>query len=119
MVKDLINNTIKNIKYYKIKNIKNIYNCSTNIVKFSDEFDSNEKEIKFFLRTKMYENEKVLSKNNKGKKIIKNLFKKISDKPKNFLNNRKLKNKDKFRVIADFISGMTDRYAINLYNNLK
>ena len=26
---------------------------------------------------------------------------------------------DKFRAISDFISGMTDRYAINLYNNFK
>jgi dGTPase len=27
--------------------------------------------------------------------------------------------KDKYRAISDFISGMTDRYAINLYNNYK
>jgi dGTPase len=26
---------------------------------------------------------------------------------------------DKYRAISDFISGMTDRYAINLYNNYK
>ena len=28
-------------------------------------------------------------------------------------------NKNKNRSIADFISGMTDRYAINLYNSTK
>jgi dGTPase len=27
--------------------------------------------------------------------------------------------KDKYRAISDFISGMTDRYAINLYNDNK
>jgi len=27
--------------------------------------------------------------------------------------------KDKYRAISDFISGMTDRYAINLYNNYR
>ena len=27
--------------------------------------------------------------------------------------------KDKHRAISDFISGMTDRYAINLYNDIK
>ncbi len=27
--------------------------------------------------------------------------------------------KNKERAISDFISGMTDRYAINLYNNYK
>ena len=38
--------------------------------------------------------------------------------PKKFIKNQKI-NKDKFRSVSDFISGMTDRYAINLYNNLK
>jgi len=27
--------------------------------------------------------------------------------------------KDKYRAIADYISGMTDRYAINIYKSLK
>ena len=35
------------------------------------------------------------------------------NKPKKFLNDDQLKN-DTNRAIADFISGMTDRYAINL-----
>ena len=37
----------------------------------------------------------------------------------NFFNKNQKINKDKFRSVSDFISGMTDRYAINLYNNLK
>ena len=48
MVKDLINNTLKNIKYYKINNIKKVYNCSDNIVKFSDKFNLIDQEIRFF-----------------------------------------------------------------------
>ena len=119
MVKDLINNTIKNIKYYKIKNLKNVYNCPTKLVSFSSKFEEIEQEIRFFLRSKMYDNKNVLIKNNKGKKIIKTLFKFISKNPKKFLSKYKFKKKEKFRVIADFISGMTDRYAINLYNNYK
>ena len=30
-----------------------------------------------------------------------------------------LKNEQKERVIADFIAGMTDRYAVNLYKKIK
>ena len=71
-----------------------------------------------FLRVKMYNNKKVLSKNTKGQKIIKYLFAYICKNPKKFIKNQKI-NKDKFRSVSDFISGMTDRYAINLYNNLK
>ena len=53
---------------------------------------------------------KVLLEQSKNNKIIKN--------PKKFIKNKQLAN-DKYRNISDFISGMTDRYAINLYNNIK
>jgi dGTPase len=46
------------------------------------------------------------------------IFKIIKSNPKKFLTKDQL-TKDKFRAISDFISGMTDRYAINLYNNFK
>ena len=66
----------------------------------------------------MYNNKKVLKKNNKGKLIIKKLFNKIQKNPKKFISKEKL-NIDKNRSISDFISGMTDRYAIKLYNNIR
>jgi len=44
---------------------------------------------------------------------ITNLFNNIRKNPKKYLNNEQLKF-DKYRSIADYISGMTDRYAINL-----
>ena len=50
--------------------------------------------------------------------IIKKLFNEISKKPKKFLTYLPLKH-NKYRSIADYISGMTDRYAINLYNKIK
>ena len=59
-----------------------------------------------------------LIKNNKGKKIIKKLFDRINNNPKKYLNKDQLK-LDKHRATADFISGMTDRYAISLYNKIK
>ena len=118
MVQDLINTTIKNIKSLKIKNNKDIYKAYDHIVSFSETFINSESEIKYFLRSKMYNNKEVLIKNNKGKKIIKKLFHEISKKPKKFLNKSQLK-LGKFRAIADFISGMTDRYAISLYKSVK
>ena len=50
--------------------------------------------------------------------IIKKLFNIIKSNPRKFLTKDQL-TKDKFRAISDFISGMTDRYAIKLYNNYK
>ena len=118
MIKDLINNTKKNLSYNKIKSLKDINKTSFLIVDFSDKIKKSENEIRYFLRSKMYNNKNVLTKNNKGKSIIKKLFNKIKQNPKKFISKDQL-SKDKYRAISDFISGMTDRYAINLYNNIK
>ena len=66
----------------------------------------------------MYKNKKVLHKNNRGKLIVKKLFEKVKKNPKKFISKDQL-SINKYRAISDFISGMTDRYAINLYNSIK
>ena len=118
MIKDLIYNTKKNLINNKIKSLKDINKTSFLIVDFSDKIKKSENEIRYFLRSKMYNNKNVLTKNNKGKLIIKKLFNKINQNPKKFISKDQL-SKDKYRAISDFISGMTDRYAINLYSNIK
>ena len=117
MVEDVINNTLLNIKVNKIKKYSDIINNKKQIVSFSNKFKSIEQEIKLFLRLKMYNNRSVLNKNNNGKKIITKLFSEILNKPKKYINN--YQNKDQFRSISDYISGMTDRYAIQLHKSLK
>ena len=118
MVKDLITNSMKNLKQKKISTKKDIYNSKSNIIAFSSEFNHVESEIRYFLREKMYNNRSVLKKNNNGKKIIRFLFKTISKNPSKFIEKNKLKN-DLYRSTSDYISGMTDRFAINLYNKIK
>ena len=94
-----------------------MYLLNKPIVSFSNKFLYIEKEVRFFLRSKMYNNKKVLLKNNQGKMIINKLFNTIKNKPKKFMTADQLKN-DSNRAIADFISGMTDRYAINLQKSI-
>ena len=118
MIRDLLSNTQKNLKDLKIRSYKDIGKSDKVIVCFSDKIHGTEKEIKSFLRTKMYNNKCVLRKNQSGKIIIKKLFGIIKSNPRKFLSKDQL-TKDKYRAISDFISGMTDRYAINLYNNFK
>jgi dGTPase len=118
MIRDLLNNTQKNLKKFKIKSQKDVSKNNQLIVCFSDKIHNTENEIRLFLRTKMYNNKSVLRKNQRGKMIIKRLFGIIKSNPKKFLTKDQL-TKEKFRAISDFISGMTDRYAINLYNNFK
>ena len=118
MIKDLLKNTQKNIKRLKIISYKDVVKSKETIVCFSNKIQNSENEIRSFLRQKMYDNKKVFKKNQNGKLVIRKLFKLIKSNPKKFIPNDRL-TKDKYRAISDFISGMTDRYAINLYNDNK
>ena len=119
MVRDVIINTKKNLKEKKIKNIKDIYNHKDLLVNFSEKMNFFDITIKSFLKERMYFSKNVLKKTNMGKKIIKFLFLKIKKNPSKFINKNIYKKNNFERSICDFIAGMTDRYAINLYNKLK
>ena len=119
MVKDVILNTKKNIKKEKINSIKDIYHSKNLLVTFSKEMKLFDISIKSFLRERMYFSKNVLKKTNYGKKIIKILFLKIKKNPSKFIKKSLYQKKNIERNICDFIAGMTDRYAINLYNSLK
>ena len=131
MVVDVINTTNKNLKKSSPQSINDIYKQDHLIVDFSDKMKKIDKQIKYFLKRNMYNHKMVVVNTNKGKRIINGLFKYLSKNPrkhisKDLLKNSKdhisedfFKNEQKERVIADFISGMTDRYAINLHKKIK
>ena len=119
MVKDIIITTQKNIKNYKIKNLDNVYNATFRIVSFSKKMKNFDKKIKKFLRKKMYYHKNVQANTFLGKKIINKLFFLISKNPEKYINVSKYDKSNIARSICDFIAGMTDRYAINLYNKIK
>ena len=78
-----------------------------------------DKKIKSFLKQKMYFHKDVNSKTNYGRKVIKRLFFQIKKNPQKYINIKKYDNSNFERIICDYIAGMTDRYAINLYNQIK
>jgi len=119
MVIDTILNTKINIKKYKINSIKDIYKSKNLLVTFSKEMQLFDKSIKLFLRERMYFHMNVIKKTNKGKKIIRFLFLKIKKNPSKFIKKSIYQRNNIERNICDFIAGMTDRYAIKLYNSLK
>ena len=119
MVKDVIKTTKYNIKKYHLNNLNKVYRAHYPIVNFSKQMNKFDKKIKHFLRQKMYYNKKVKKNTNQGKKIIKKLFLAIQRNPSKYINVSKYDKSNIARSICDFIAGMTDRYAINLYNKIK
>jgi len=119
MVSDVIKTTQNNIKLNKIRILKDIYELDKNVVSFSKNMKVFDLKIKRFLKEKMYFHKSVNTKTNYGRNIIKSLFFKIKKSPKKYININKYKNSNLERIICDYIAGMTDRYAINLYNKIK
>ena len=117
MVDDLIRNTKQNIQNFKIKNCYEILELDKPLVIFGDEMKNKEKKLKVFLKNKMYNHPKVKTMNFKAKKIVSDLFDLYIDEPyllptgwRNFKNEN-----EKYVNVSDYISGMTDNYAINIH----
>jgi len=119
MVIDVINTTNKNLKKSNPQSINDIYEQDRLIVDFSDKMKKIDKQIKVFLKLNMYNHKKVVVNTNRGKRIINDLFNYLSQNPRKYIAESLFKNEQKERVIADFIAGMTDRYAINLHKKIK
>jgi dGTPase len=119
MVVDVINTTNKNLKLCNPQTISDIYIQDSLVVDFSDKMKKIDNEIKEFLKHNMYNHKKVIISANKGKIIINDLFKHLLKNSKKYINKNMFKNEHKERVIADFVAGMTDRYAINLHKKIK
>jgi len=119
MVVDVIKTTMKNIKKSNPQTISDIYKKDHMLVAFSNKIKETDLQIKDFLKRKMYNHKKVLLNTNKGKKTINDLFKYLCKRPKKYISKDLLDKNNKERAIADFIAGMTDRYAINLHKSIK
>tara|TARA_X000000950_G_scaffold22442_1_gene24059 strand:- start:67 stop:1206 length:1140 start_codon:yes stop_codon:yes gene_type:complete len=117
MIDDLIKNTQENLKKFKILSANDIVSLDKSVVCFSDSMKKNEIELKKFLKEKMYMHPKIRTMTLKAKRIISDLFDLfISESdllPEKW---KKFNNKEqRYFVVCDYISGMTDKYAINTH----
>ncbi len=116
LVTDLIENSQKQINIEKIKNIDDVYKRKFNVINFSNDVKNGLKEIKEFLKFKMYNHNNVKKWNIKSEQIIKELFKYFKNNLKKIPNQNH--NFSENRIIADYISGMTDKFALNIYDSI-
>lgn len=77
-------------------------------------------ELREFLYKNVYESEKVHKEFIKAKKVVEELYYHMLEKDKVFEKKTPAYPPDtpKERIACDFIAGMTDRYALNLYENI-
>ena len=127
LVCDLIDNTFNNIRDSKIITLDDVRTCQHPVVAFSLQIKTQMSELKSFLHTNLYQHEQVNKMSTNAKQVITNLFQKFFNHPEllpeehreKALARNKIGGKDAFaRVIADYIAGMTDRYAQIEYSRI-
>lgn len=116
----VINQTLENIKKKDVKSPQDVRKLSASIVGFSKDEVKEFNQLRNILEKEVYQHPDVLLMIEKGREIIRSLFNKFKDNCKLLpreVQERIAKNKkDKLRYISDYISGMTDRYAMDIYN---
>ncbi|KEC54492.1 deoxyguanosinetriphosphate triphosphohydrolase [Bartonella koehlerae] len=123
MVEDIIKQSQENLARIKPTSISDVHQAEQTIVTFSPKMAAYEKELKDFLFKNLYYHDQVLNRRNAAKRIVQKLFecyyKNPHVMPENWHNKTAhLTNQELARLIADFLSGMTDHYALREYQRL-
>ena len=118
LVDDLCRTSLSLIKLSKPKTVDEV-RLNDPMIDFSTEMEEKQLELKQFLRKSLYLHPKVREMTDKAAKTIEGLFELYMDDlsliPSDY---QSIGKEEKPRVIADYIAGMTDRYAIREYKKL-
>lgn len=123
MVNDILEESKRRLSALQPETVDDIRGASQSVISFSDEMKEFDKRLKSFLMQNMYRHYKVNRMSSKAKRIITDLFELFQNEPECLptewqapgIMENPLK---RARHVADFIAGMTDRYAIREHRRL-
>jgi dGTPase len=120
LVVDLINTSRDNIRQAGVQSIADVRNAPP-LIAFSDAMKQEAQALKRFLRKNLYQHYQVNRMTSKARRIITDLFGIFISGPQLLPPDYQTEGDDKLeqaRKVADYIAGMTDRYAMREYRRL-
>ncbi len=118
LVTDLTGQTMDKIRAHHPGSIEAVRTAPP-LVAFSDPVRAEQQALKTFLRKSLYQHYRVQRMANKAKRVVKDLFGAFIDDPRllppEFQGRAQ---SEPARAIADYVAGMTDRYAIREHRRL-
>ncbi len=126
-VVDLIEASRRAIEELSPADVNEVRTCSEPLLRFSAEMQAQHQTLKRFLRVNLYQHYRVHRMTNKSQRVVRDLFGTIFSDPRllpldhqekvRFLAERS-GDAGRARAVADYIAGMTDRYAIAEHSKL-
>jgi dGTPase len=120
LVVDLIDTSKANIAAAAVDTIDDVRNAAP-LIAFSESMKVEAQELKRFLRANLYHHYLVNRMTSKARRIVTDLFGIFMGEPQLLPDDYQLASDDKnaqARKVADYIAGMTDRYAMREYRKL-
>ena len=114
---NLINHLVYSLLDYSKERVANYEEMP---VGFDKELETKIKKLKKILFIKMYQHKNIVRKMYAGKQAIKGLYKGLMEEEKMLPSfyYAQLSKRSKHRVVADYIASMSDRYALNFFNEM-
>lgn len=119
-ISDLLGESEHRMAESGIRDVRDVRACPRVLMWFSEGFDRRQNELGAFLREAFYRHYKIMRMTDKGKRVIRALIDEYQKNP-NLLPPDVREQFDRAEaksVIADYIAGMTDRYALREYARL-
>ena len=123
MILDLIEETRRRIAAFAPRSADEVRRLGRPLVAFSDEMRANDAALRQFLFVNMYRHFTVNRMTSKGRRVVKDLFRLLFAEPECLPPEwRRLADgkgtAKTARVVADYIAGMTDRFALDEHRRL-
>jgi len=117
-VSDLIETSRENISRYKPNDIEDVRSADHIMITMNDTARAMNLELKQFLRKSLYQHRRVQEMTENARHMVKVLFEAYMRNPELMSDNSYNNEKDMPRRIADYIAGMTDRFAIAEFDRI-
>jgi dGTPase len=120
LIVDLINSSEQQIHAAQLQSIDDVRNAGP-LIRFSDAMSVEAVLLKRFLRENLYQHYQVNRMTSKARRIVSELFSAFMQEPTLLAPNYQVPSGDEAlqaRKVADYIAGMTDRYAMREHRRL-
>jgi len=116
-VTDVISHTEELLSSHKVMNVKEVRALEMKLVSFSKPMQEKRQPLRKFLTDNLYRHYRVIRMSDKASRFLKSIFEVYLKKPEQLPPHAavRLTTEDKYRVICDYVAGMTDRYALDEY----
>ncbi len=120
MATDVIKETQVRLDQFNITDLSAVRNCAEKLCRYSEPTQQVVQDIKRLLRAKLYRHPRLVTLSNRARLIIQSIFERIHNDPTvmPLRFQHMLKSENLEIVIADYIAGMTDRYAEKMRHEL-